>query len=256
MIEKDILEGIKKAVKDCGKIMLDANLDDLDIKNKSGVNNIVTKYDLLVQKKLKEELLKLIPDAFFLGEEEDSNFEEKKYTFIVDPIDGTTNFSRNLSASAISVALLKEDKPIIGVCYNPYTDELFYAKKGGGAYLNDKKISVSDKTLKEGLLLSGSSPYKENLRLKTLEIHKKMVLKAGDFRRFGSAVIELCMIASGRAEAYFELSLMPWDFAAASLILKEAGGNVTTIDGKDLNYFEETTILATNGKENYFKYFK
>lgn len=128
----------------------------------------------------------LVPVAIFIGEESDYYVRKNqtdKYVFIVDPIDGTTNFSRGLKISAISVALLKNDQPIIAVCYNPYLKEIYMAIKGYGAYLNDKKIHVSNKKLKEGILLSGCSPYYDDLRTKSLDIHKKLSLIASDYRR-------------------------------------------------------------------------
>lgn len=136
----------------------------------------------------------------------------------------------------------------------PYSNELYEAKKGYGAFLNGKKIHVSNKTLKEGIVLCGCAPYYNNLREKSIELQNKFATIASDYRRFGSAVIEICSIASGKAELYFELKLMPWDYAAASLILQEAGGTIKTIDGNDIQYFDSTSILASNGIEDYYKY--
>lgn len=178
----------------------------------------------------------------------------KEYTFIVDPIDGTTNFSRNLSLSAISVALLKNAEPYIGVCYNPYTNEMFVAQKGKGAYLNGKSIKVSNKKLQEGIVLTGNAPYYADMREKSLLILKNFAMIAIDFRRFGSAVIELCNIACGRAEVYFELKLQPWDYAAGMLIVEESGGNVTQMNGKKMTFDKPTSILASNNVEDYLKY--
>lgn len=256
-MNEEILKKIKQIVVECGKIIIEANYDELDIENKEGNNNIVTKYDVLVQNKLKKELLNLFPNSNFIGEENDDfNNNSNEYTFIVDPIDGTTNFSRNIKMSAISVALLKDNNPIIGVCYNPYTNELYEAQKGNGAYLNGKKICVSNKTLKEGIVLCGCAPYYNELRKESLEIQNKYASIASDYRRLGSAVIEICSIASGRAEVYFELKLMPWDYAAASLILEEAGGVISTLNGEKIQYSKPTSIFASNGIEDYLKYIK
>ena len=253
----EIYNKIKDIVLECGDYLVNADYNDLDIENKEGNHNIVTKYDKLVQSKLKEELLSLIPDASFIGEEGDNDINKNnKYKFIVDPIDGTTNFSRDFKMSAISVALLENNELIIGICYNPYTSELYEAQKGKGAYLNKKRIYVSNKYLKDGIVFGGSSPYYSELRKKSLEIQNKFASVASDYRRFGSAVIEICSVASGKAEVYFELKLMPWDYAAASLILTEAGGKITTIDGENIQYNNPTSILASNGKEDYLKYIK
>ncbi len=251
--EKNVYEQIKKIILECGSILLNANRDDLNIQNKEGNHNYVTDYDILIQNKIKEELLNLIPSAGFIGEEDfkAGTVINNEYIFIVDPIDGTTNFSRGIGMSSISIALLKNGNPFMGFCYNPYLDELYEAKKGNGAYLNGKSIHVSDKLLKDGLLLCGHSSYYDDLREKSLEYQHKFALIASDYRRFGSGVIEICNIASGKAELYFELKLMPWDYAAASLILTEAGGVIKTMDGNDIDYFNSSSIIACNGKDDY-----
>lgn len=156
--------------------------------------------------------------------------------------------------SAISVALLKNDTPIIAVCYNSYLKEMYTAIKDCGAFLNDKKIHVSNKKLKDGILLCGCAPYYDELRKESLDIQNKLSLIASDYRRYSSAVIELCNIASGKAELYFELKLMPWDYAAGSLIVQEAGGKITTISGKKIQYNDSSSIIASNKVEDYIKY--
>lgn len=248
----DLLNKIKDIVYDGGNIILNANFDNLGIENKEGIGNIVTKYDNLVQDKLQKELIKLIPNANFIGEEKDANdgILNNGYTFIVDPIDGTTNFSRQFSFSAISVALLKDGEVVIGVCYNPFANEMFSAIKGKGAFLNNKKINVSNMPLNNGTLLYGLSSYYPELRHNALEIQNHLAEISNDCRNLGSAVLELCFIACGRAEAYTELKLQPWDFAAASLILKEAGGIIKTIDGQEIEYNSYSSIIATNNDEN------
>ena len=253
----ELLKEIKQIVNNCGKIMLDVQKKYLKVQKKEGNNNIVTFYDKYIQSILKEKLTELIPNSIFFGEENDDyirNFEKDKYVFIVDPIDGTTNFSRELKMSAISIALLKNEQPILAVCYNPYMQELYTAIKGSGAFLNDERIHVSNKKLQDGILLAGCAPYYNELRKKSFDILNKLSLIASDYRRYGSAVIELCNIASGKAEVYFELKLMPWDYAAASLIIQEAGGKITTISGEKIQYKNPTSIIASNGAEDYIKY--
>ena len=249
--------GIRKTIIECGKLVLDANRDNLNIQNKEGNNNYVTEYDILIQNKLKKELLELLPEAGFLGEENDVHKNiDNEYVFVVDPIDGTANFSRDLKLSIISVALLKNGVPYLGFCYNPYVDELYEAKSGHGAFLNGNKIHVSKRNLKNGIVFCGSSPYYDDLRKKSLEIQRIYASIASDFRRFGSAAIEICNVASGKAELYYELKLMPWDYAAAALILKEAGGIIKTVAGDEIQYFNPSSILASNNVEDYFKYIK
>lgn len=252
----ELVYKIEKIVKQCGSKMLQANQEDLGIENKEGIGNIVTKYDKEIQNILKDELLNLLPDASFIGEEEDLHSEilNKGYTYIVDPIDGTTNFARGLSVSAVSVGLLKDGEQYIAVCYNPYLNEMFTAEKGKGAYLNNKPIKVSNKILKQGIVLTGSAPYYEELRKQTFKLMQNFIGVATDFRRFASAVMDLCNIACGRAEVYFEVILQPWDYAAGALIVEEAGGKVTQINGEKITFDKPCSIVASNNKEDYFKY--
>ena len=246
---------IENIVRLSAKQIENVKKETIEIECKEGIGNIVTQYDKKVQIELKERLLKLLPNSSFIGEENDyGTIANSDYTFIVDPIDGTTNFSRGLSLSAISVALLKDGKPYIGVCYNPYIDEMFVAQKGKGAYLNGNIIHVSNKKLQEGLLLTGNAPYYADMREKSLITLNKLAMIASDFRRFGSAVIELCTIASGRAELYFELKVQPWDFAAGMLILEEAGGKVTQMNGENMEFDKAISIFASNNQEDYLKY--
>ena len=253
----NIYENIRKTVIDCGELMLNANKSNISIRMKEGNGNFVTEYDVLIQNKLQKELLELMPDAGFIGEENDFQKDIKnEYVFIVDPIDGTTNFARDIKTSAISVALLKDKKPIFAFCYNAYINEMYEAKKGYGAFLNGREIHVSNKKLKEGIAECGTAPYYDDLKKRSIEIHNIFASIASDVRRFGSAVIEICNVASGKAELYFELKLMPWDYAAASLILEEAGGTIKTIEGENIQFFNPTSILASNGLEDYSKYIK
>lgn len=254
----ELVNKIENLVRKLGKEIVAAKQETLKLENKQGIGNIVTQYDQKVQTVLKKELTKILPEAIFIGEEVDaySNVLDKGYTFVVDPIDGTTNFSRGLSLSAISVALLKDGQPYIGICYNPYADEMFIAQKGKGAYLNGKVIRVSDKKLNEGIVFSGNAPYYEELRQESMETLVKFAKEAADFRRLGSAVIELCGIACGRAEVYFELRLQPWDYAAGMLIVEEAGGKVTTMEGKEQTFNKPNSILASNNMEDYLKHIK
>lgn len=254
----DIIYKIEDIVRECGKIMLNIDYSNIGLEQKEGLGNFVTKYDKLIQNKLKKELLSLIPTASFMGEENEENNTNisNDYTFVVDPIDGTCNFSRNMKLSIISVALLKNKKQYISVCFNPYLDEMYIAQKGKGAYLNGKRLSVSNKKIENGLLLVGSSPYYKDLRNKSKEVFNCFYEHMLDFRRTGSAAIDLCLIASGKAEVYFELILQPWDYVGASLFVLEAGGLVTSLSGKELKFDKPMSILATNNSDDYFKYIK
>ena len=150
-----IIETVKKA----GEIVLSAHNQENAVTAKEGKKNFVTKYDVAVQDFLFSELGKAFHEAEFVGEEGENNFESTALRFIIDPIDGTTNFIKDYHHSAISVALLKGKEPVAGVVYNPYLDEIFYAIKGEGAFCNDKKISVSSNPIGKALVLFGTSPY-------------------------------------------------------------------------------------------------
>ena len=142
----------------------------------------------------------------------------------------------------------KNGEKYIGVVYNPYLDEMFTAERGKGAFLNGRPIHVSRNPLSEGIVLFGTAPYYEELSKKSFQMAYAYFKKALDVRRSGSAAIDLCSIAAGRAELYFELRLSPWDFAAGALIVEEAGGVVTTVEGGAVTLGQKCSVLATNGR--------
>ncbi len=243
----DLINKITALVTDCGKVILNADRERMAIDIKSGVADLVTEYDKNIQAQLEIGLKEILPEARFIGEEGSSDeLSDDGYAFIVDPIDGTTNFVKDYHHSAISVALLKGKEAVAGIVYNPYLDEMFSAIKGQGAFLNGKKISVSAQPLDKALVLFGSAPYNKELFPKAIEILTDYFYKALDIRRSGSAALDLCSVACGRADLYFELIVSPWDFAAGKLIVEEAGGVVTTIDGEPLSFEGKTSILAKN----------
>ncbi len=241
-----LLEKIIRIVQDCETILLHASRIGEKLHHKSGRGNFVTDYDSKVQATLQSRLLELVPEAAFLGEEDqmDQTDISKGYAFIVDPIDGTANFARGYNASCISVALALDGRPLMGVVHNPYQQETFYALRGKGAYLNGTRIHASDRTLQEGLILFGTSPYNADLTKKSFQVAYRYLSEAEDLRRSGSAAIDLCMVASGRAEFFFELSLCPWDYAAGALIVEEAGGLTGDLQGRPLTYDRRQTVTA------------
>ena len=247
MTEEQLLKEIVNAVRACGVIILNADRTKSCIDEKAGHANFVTTYDKKVQSELQTKLLAILPEAVFVGEEEDVHASVKDgYAFIVDPIDGTTNFIKDYHASAISVGLAKDGERYMGVVYNPYLDEMFTAVKGQGAFLNGKPIHVSDQPLENGVVIFGTAPYYEELAKVSFDMAYEYFRKALDVRRSGSAAIDLCNVAAGRAELFFELRLCPWDYAAGSLIVEEAGGVVTKIDGGEITLNEGCGVLATN----------
>ena len=243
-----LLIKISDAIKECGVILLNADREKMRVDEKGGSANFVTEYDQKSQAFLYEKLKEILPEAQFIGEEGDQHDAlGSGYCFIVDPIDGTTNFIKDYHTSAISIGLLKDGKPEIGVIYNPYLDELYTAKRGEGAYCNGKPIRVSDQPLERGIVLFGTAPYnKTQLGEATFRKAYEYFMKALDIRRSGSAALDLCAIAAGRAELYFELILSPWDYAAGCLIVEEAGGTVTTMDGEVLTFDKPQSVLAKN----------
>lgn len=244
-----ILEQIIDVVRECGTIILQADRGHTNTEVKEGRANFVTAYDKAVQEALREKLLTIHPQAHFVGEEEDVH-ESIAHgdAFIVDPIDGTTNFVKDYECSVISVAMTRDGEQEIGVIYHPYLDEMFYAQRGQGAFCNGKRIHASDKPLSEGLTLFGSAPYYPELIDESFRVLRMCFDRSLDVRRSGSAAWDLCCIAAGRAELYFELRLQPWDYAAGSLIVKEAGGCVSRVEGGEIDLTGACSVLAVGSK--------
>lgn len=243
-----MVKKITETVKEAGKIILSAHNRESAVTAKEGKKNFVTKYDVAVQKFLFSELGKAFPEAEFIGEEGENDFSSNGLRFIIDPIDGTTNFMQDYRCSCISVALCKENEVIAGVVYNPYTDELFSAEKGKGAYLNGSRISVSERPLSDGLALFGTSPYRPENTDETFALLRKVFDFSRDIRRSGSAAYDICTVASGRCEVFFEKALQPWDIAAGTLILKEAGGVALSFDGEEISFSAPNDVIFANDK--------
>ena len=244
---KHDIEAICELMRECGRTIKDIDRATLQIDSKAGHANFVTDCDKKVQDRLRTGLLKIMPDAHFIGEEGTTQeFSPKGKFFIVDPIDGTTNFIKDFRASSISVALVVDGAAELGAIYNPYLDEIFTAIRGQGAFCNGKRIHVSSEPLENGLVIFGTSPYNEELSERSFKLAYSYFKKSIDIRRTGSAALDMCAIAAGRAELFFELSLSPWDYAAGALIVEEAGGIVTDIDGNALVYDRKSSILARN----------
>lgn len=243
-----MIKKITEIVKEAGKIVLSAHNQENTITAKEGKKNFVTKYDVAVQEFLFRELGKAFPDAQFIGEEGENDFSTDGLRFIIDPIDGTTNFMQDYRCSCISVALCNGNDVIVGVVYNPYTNEIFSAEKGKGAYLNDDRISVSERPLSDGLALFGTSPYHPENTDETFALLRKVFDLSRDIRRSGSAAFDICTVACGRCEVFFEKGLQPWDIAAGTLILKEAGGIALNYDGTEISFSTPNDVVFANPK--------
>lgn len=244
-----MINKIIEIVKEASKLMT----TDITIEQKGNDSNYVTSADVNVQHYLEKHLPKLIPGSTFLGEEEGEQVIESEYIWVVDPIDGTSNFIRGLGASAISVGLVKDGKPYLGVIYEPYKEEMYWAERGKGAYLNGKQIHVSDRNFKHATMCSAASLYNKDLAEPCFNIIQKVYYQSDDFRRFGAAAIELAYLAAGRVELYFEIRLFPWDMAAGQVIIEEAGGVVEFLHEDGLPLDRPAGMIAANSKENFDK---
>lgn len=239
--------GIKIARKS-GKILLKHYGKRLKIELKS-INNLVTEADKKSEAYLVKKIRNRYPDHEILAEESGimpaSKIPEERIRWIIDPLDGTTNFAHGFPFFSISIGIEKDNEIIGGIVYAPYFDELFHAGKYMGAYLNNKKIEVSaTEKLADSLVATGFPGENREMNMP----HFKHILHASQaMRRCGSAAIDLCYTACGRLDGFWELGLKPWDIAAGSLMIKEAGGRVTNLDGSPLE-LEGQNILATNGK--------
>ena len=219
---------------------------DFSVKEKGGIENIVTSADLEVQEFLTERLADLLPGSGFLCEEEDLSDLHHEYLWIIDPIDGTANFARGNENCCISVALVKDGAPLMGVVYSPWRDKLYSAEAGKGACRNGTPIHVSARPFEEGILFSAMSTYRKEFAKTCSDIIYDLYMESNDFRRSGSAAVELCQLAAGKAELYFEMRLMPWDYAAAALILQEAGGSICDFEGNFPSLQEPSLVVAAN----------
>jgi len=199
-----------------------------------GTNDLVSFVDQQAEAKLKQGLAQIFPEAKFIAEETSSNYEEVEdgYYWVIDPLDGTTNFLHKLPVFAVSVGLIYQKQPILGLIYEPNRDELFTAAKGQGAYLNGKPIQVSpEKSLSKSLLATGFPYYDFSYQDRYLELLKELMRSSHGLRRMGAAAIDLAYTACGRFEGFFEANLKPWDVAAGKIIIEEAGGMVTNFSG-------------------------
>lgn len=216
-----------------------------------GKANLVTQADVASQKAVLSVIRKNFPAHDYLAEENGLKNTGSDYTWVVDPIDGTTNFAHTFPQCSTSIALFYKNEPVLGGVKNAITGETFLAQKGKGATLNGKKIHVSKTAkLQDSLLITGF-PYDRFERMPQLLNRFAGFLNAShDVRRLGSAALDLCWLAAGRADGYWEDSLNPWDVSAGILILQEAGGKVTAFDGKPFKRLEQygKTLLASNGK--------
>lgn len=213
-----------------------------------GPNDFVSRVDKEAEIRLVEGLSKLMPDSGFITEEGTTQKNIREHTWIIDPLDGTTNFIHGVPCYSVSVALHHGDQPVIGVVYEANQEECFYTWLGAESYLNGKPIRVSPTAkLSESLLATGfPNRYYENMEA-YMELLRELMFDTHGLRRFGSAAVDLAYVACGRCEAFYEYGLSPWDVAAGAFIVKNAGGRSTDFSGGN-DYIFGRTILSSNGR--------
>lgn len=240
---ESVLEIVKKAKATC------INREQAQEITEKGLANFVTAVDTEVQDFMQRELSKLDSTIQFMGEEKNNNeIDFSKPVWILDPVDGTSNLIHDFQNSALSLALYAQGELKLGIICHLFSDEMFYAEKGKGAFLNGKPIRVSTiEQLDRSLVSIGTSPYRKDLADAGFELYKKVFMSCEDIRRIGSAALELAYVAAGRIETYFEYNLNPWDFAAGILLIEEAGGSVTDYEGKSVDVTKGSSIVAGNG---------
>lgn len=245
-MQDKVYEEIEAIVKDAGNMILSAHLEKENVHQKSGPANFVTDYDVRIQEFLISRLSEVVPECSFFGEEDTEGNRRKieGYTFFIDPIDGTTNFMFDYHNSCVSVGLASDGVMIAGWVYNPYTDQMYSAVRGQGAKLNGKNLRVENKGLSEGIAAFGCARYNDGGVDLMFDIVKELFLQSLSVRNGGSAAIDLCRIASGSNVSYIELLLQPYDYAAASVIIEEAGGRITQVDGIPITLDHGCSIVA------------
>lgn len=218
------------------------------ISHKAGRNNLVTDADHASEKAIIDVIQSHYPDHFILTEESGEMPTDSPYKWIVDPIDGTINFAHGIPINCVSIAIEHQGEMVMGMVYNPHMNELFFAEKGKGATLNDKPIKVSEEAnAMQGCLVTGFPYTYINMQNGPLEVFERFIRQGVPVRRLGSAALDLCWVAAGRFDGFYEHKLEPWDSAAGFLIVEEAGGTVTDFKGEKYSPYQHR-LLATNGK--------
>lgn len=246
--DRVIMDSLKEIADRSGDIVREAASKTKKVMHK-GRNDLVTETDMAVEAMLKKELSELLPGSDFLAEETAKNTKPGELTWVIDPVDGTTNFAHGLPFVATSIGLWHRDRVVLGVINLPLMGEMFTAVEGEGAFLNDVPISVTDVESLDDSLLATGFPYaiEENIAAILKHLQRLLPITQG-IRRPGAAALDLAYVACGRYEGFFESALNPWDTAAGLLLVKEAGGRVSQYDANASYAFGAHTILATNGR--------
>ena len=236
---------LQQIARRAGQFFLQRDLTS--VVSKEGHANYVTNIDCRVQEYLEKALLRLLPGSEFIGEEKENRALTDAPTWIVDPLDGTTNMIHDYRLSCVSIALCERKEPVLGLVWQPYTREMYLARAGQGAFLNGSPIHVSGTPFREALITIGTAPYYEELEQAGLGMAADFLHECADIRRTGSAAMDLAYLACGRTDVFYELRLKPWDYAAGSLLVREAGGEVRMpLAGDRMDYGLSTAVLAAN----------
>jgi len=244
---KNITLQVIELAKETGKFFLEEinNVRSTDIEVK-GLHDFVSYVDKTAEARIVQRLAEILPEAGFITEEQTATHRGEKYNWIVDPLDGTTNFLHHIPLFSVSIGLMENNEMVCGVIYEPNLDECFYAWKGGGAYLNGKQIRVSDQHEMKNALLATGFPYNDFGKLEGyIELFTYFARNTSGLRRLGSAAVDLAYTACGRVEGFYEYGLHAWDVAAGIVIVKEAGGTITDLRGGD-DYIFGAELLASN----------
>jgi len=243
----DLKSVLVEAANAAGAIIQSYFQGTFQIHAKDSINNLVTEVDQHSEAKIIEIIRSHYPDHTIISEEVGEMIQDSPYQWIIDPIDGTVNFAHGIPICCVSIGVRYNGKMLMGVVYNPMMNEFFFAERDRGAFLNDKPIRVSQKADFETACLVTGFPYKwPETKEHPIEVFERFIRQGLPVRRLGSAAIDLCWVACGRFDGFWEYNLNSWDVAAGYLILREAGGKVTNFDGSDTTVFEKET-LATNG---------
>lgn len=247
MTIKNICAEVEKIARLVGAFLKDQQkkLQQSDIELK-GTRNFVTHIDKEAEKMVVEKLTHLVPDATFLTEEGTISYTEGQYTWIIDPLDGTTNYVHGDTPFAVSIALMKDKQMVLGVVYDPVADEMFSAAENAKATLNGNSIAVSSHNTLTNAYIGFGIPYSLDTRGEDILRNAMEQFRHCSFRIKGSAALEICYVACGRSDAYFHSGLSPWDVAAGTFILERAAGKSTDFSGRK-NYIFNKELVASNG---------
>ena len=240
---------LKKIVLEAGNIIKEGYNSSVAIEKKSPTE-LVTKYDKAVEEFLIAKIKPLYKEYNIVAEESFNTSKLPQKAIYIDPIDGTTNFVHKIPHLAISIGIWEDNTPKFAIVYNPILDELYSATHEGGAYCNNQKLQVQKDSNLQNAIIATGFPYAKHKMGKeywwVVDSFKNLLPKIRDIRRLGAAALDLCYLAHGKVNGFYEINLKPWDVAAGVLIVKEAGGKVTNFYGKEYS-FEEPIIVASNG---------